>query len=109
MDNDANISADFMFADAFLLQELNNPSKASGVSDIILDEDGITWLAEKKRPTTVCRYSGTLSHHTSSRRDLRSMTIYAFVHYAYGHSNKIMVFADLQGKYYYVCTDMLHF
>src|SRR5277367_3994463 len=95
-----------MFANAFLVQELDKPSKASGVADIFLPEDGITWLAELKRPTTMCRYSGTLSHQTTSQKDLRSLTIYAFTHYAYGHSNKIMVFADLQGTY---LASLLHF
>lgn len=50
------------FADAYLAQEVEAPSVASGVAEIINPEDGLTWLVEKKRATTVSRYSGTLIH-----------------------------------------------
>jgi len=60
------------------------------------------WLVEKCRPTTVYRYSGTLSHR-SQGRDQRSSTIYAFSHFVYGHSNKTLVIADLQGTVLPIC------
>ena len=44
------------------------------------------------------RYSGTLSH-PSQGKDQRSSTIYAFSHFVYGHSNKNLVIADLQGMF----------
>jgi hypothetical protein len=85
-----------VFAEAFLGQEIGaTPSPASGLED---DDagDGLMWLVEKRRPTTVYRYSGTLSH-PSQGVDQRSSTVYAFNHFVYGHSNKTLVMADLQG------------
>jgi hypothetical protein len=84
------------FAEAFLAEEADNPSTASGVERITGEGTGLTWLVERKRPTTVTKFSGTLVH-TSARRDLRSMTICAFAHFTFGFSNNNMVFADLQG------------
>ena len=85
-----------MFADAFLGQEMeiNPPSTASGGNEF--DQERIMWLVERRRPTTVTRYSGTLLHH-SKKKDLRSLTIFAFAHFVFGHSNSQMVFADIQG------------
>ncbi|KAJ7809964.1 kinase-like domain-containing protein [Mycena olivaceomarginata] len=85
------------FADAFLAVEIKKPSKASGLASIPDEqEEGLTWIVERKRPTTVIKFSGTLIHH-SHRTDLRSATISAFAHFVYGYSNKSLVFADLQG------------
>ncbi|KAJ6449509.1 kinase-like domain-containing protein [Mycena vitilis] len=84
------------FADAFLAVEVKNPSKASGVIAIAEDGEGLTWLVERKRPTTVVKFSGTLVHQ-SHRTDLRSATVSAFAHFVYGYSNNSLVFADLQG------------
>ncbi|KAF9000906.1 kinase-like domain-containing protein, partial [Cyathus striatus] len=84
-----------IFSDGYLAQELGeNWSPASGMSTY--ETEGIMWLIEKRRPTTVIRFSGTLQH-PSSKKDLRSSTIYAFAHFAYGYSNFTVVFADLQG------------
>ena len=85
-----------MFADAYLGQEAEEtlPSPASGGGQH--DTGRIMWLIEKRRPTTVTRYSGTLMH-TANKKDLRSLTIFAFAHFAFGHSNRSMVFADIQG------------
>ena len=44
------------FADAHLAREVEAPSVASGVAEIINPEDGLTWLVEKKRAATVSRY-----------------------------------------------------
>ncbi|KAJ7203506.1 kinase-like domain-containing protein [Mycena pura] len=80
-----------------LTEEVDLPSIASGVP-IITDKDiGMTWLVERKRPMTVTKYSGTLVH-TSARKDLRSLTICAFAHFAFGFSDQSIVFADLQGS-----------
>ncbi|KAJ7099232.1 kinase-like domain-containing protein, partial [Mycena belliarum] len=84
------------FADAFLAVEVKKPSKASGVIAIAEDGEGLTWLVERKRPTTVIKFSGTLVHQ-SHRTDLRSATVSAFAHFVYGYSNNSLVFADLQG------------
>jgi hypothetical protein len=85
-----------MFADAFLGQEaeINPPSTASGGNEF--DPERIMWLVERRRPTTVTHYSGTLLHH-SKKKDLRSSTIFTFAHFVFGHSNGQMVFADIQG------------
>ena len=92
-------------ADAFLAQEIGKPSPASGIENNADDSDGhgIMWLVEKRRPSAVYRYSGTLSHH-SQGKDQRSSTIYAFSHFVYGHSNKTLVIADLQGICCSFCT-----
>ncbi|KAJ7087588.1 kinase-like domain-containing protein [Mycena belliarum] len=79
-----------------LTVEVKKPSKASGVIAIAEDGEGLTWLVEHKRPTTVIKFSGTLVHQ-SHRTDLRSATVSAFAHFVYGYSNNSLVFADLQG------------
>ena len=89
--------------DAFLGQEIGKPSLASGIeglgmSDSDADGGGIMWLVEKRRPTAMYCYSGTLSHHLQEK-DQHSSTIYAFSHFVYGHSNKTLVIVDLQGKF----------
>ncbi|KAJ7443203.1 kinase-like domain-containing protein [Mycena galericulata] len=66
-----------VFADAWLGQELNRP-------------------IESKRATMVEHYTFTLNHQ-SLRQDLCAQTIHAFAHFVYGHSNKAMVIADIQG------------
>ncbi|KAJ7835175.1 hypothetical protein B0H14DRAFT_3707190, partial [Mycena olivaceomarginata] len=73
------------FADAFLAVEVDRPSTASGVARIADGEEGMTWLMERKRPTTVIKFIGTLVHR-SHRRDLRSATISAFAHFVFGYS-----------------------
>ncbi|KAJ7875110.1 kinase-like domain-containing protein, partial [Mycena olivaceomarginata] len=93
---EVNVDEALSFAEAFLAEEADNPSTASGVERITGEGTGLTWLVERKRPTTVTKFSGTLVH-TSARRDLRSMTICAFAHFTFGFSNNNMVFADLQG------------
>lgn len=94
---DSNIlpSTVITFADAFLGQETDKFSVASGVDS--MDIDGLTWLVEKKRPTTVTRFSGTMMHRTC-RKDHQSQTVYAFSHFVYGFSNRTVVMADIQGK-----------
>jgi hypothetical protein len=89
---------DIAFADAFLAIEVDRPSTASGVAQITDTEEGLTWLVERKRPTTVIKFSGTLVHR-SHRRDLRSATISAFAHFVFGYSKGTLVVADLQGAY----------
>ncbi|KAJ6460795.1 kinase-like domain-containing protein [Mycena vitilis] len=84
------------FADAWLGQELNRPSVASGSMKIDSSQEGITWLVEDKRATTVEHFTFTLNHQTR-RRDLCAQTIHAFAHFVFGHSNKNVVFADIQG------------
>ncbi|KAJ7752502.1 hypothetical protein DFH07DRAFT_1031771 [Mycena maculata] len=84
-----------VFADAWLGQELNRPSQASGTSKIDASHEGITWLVESKRATMVEHYTFTLNHQ-SLRQDLCAQTIHAFAHFVYGHSNKAMVIADIQ-------------
>ncbi|KAK7041213.1 hypothetical protein R3P38DRAFT_3179816 [Favolaschia claudopus] len=84
------------FAHGFLAQEVDLPSVASGVAQIEADGTGLTWLVEHRRPITVTKYSGTLVH-TSTRRDLVSLTVSAFAHYVFGDSGRRMVFAYSQG------------
>ncbi|KAK7015342.1 kinase-like domain-containing protein [Favolaschia claudopus] len=96
---DRNVTAiDFniAFTDAFLAEEIESPSPASGIPQITAESPGITWLVEPKRSTSVEHFSYTLVHK-SRKKDLRSSTIYAFAHFVWGHSNQTMIFADLQG------------
>lgn len=88
--------AALIFAPSYLAKEKGTlPSPASGLE--AMDENGgVTWLIEDKRSTVVQRFSGTLSH-TRLREDLPSLTVEAFAHFAFGHSNNTYVFADLQG------------
>jgi hypothetical protein len=85
------------FSQAFLGTEIEQPSKASGVSEIGEGGEGLTWLIEHKRPTTVIKFSGTLVHH-SHRTDIQSTTIMAFAQFVFRFVNKKVVFADLQGE-----------
>lgn len=98
----ANNLKDIAFTDVFLAVEVDRPSTASGVHLITENDDGLTWLVERKRPSTVIKFSGTLVHH-SHRRDLRSATISAFAHFVFGYSKRTLVVADLQGNFYTVC------
>ncbi|KAJ7921281.1 kinase-like domain-containing protein [Mycena leptocephala] len=93
---DVSVDTNIAFADAFLAIEVDRPSTASGVAQITDTEEGLTWLVERKRPTTVIKFSGTLVHR-SHRRDLRSATISAFAHFVFGYSKGTLVVADLQG------------
>ncbi|KAJ7925694.1 kinase-like domain-containing protein, partial [Mycena leptocephala] len=81
---------------AFLAVEVDRPSTASGVHLITENDDDLTWFVERKRPSTVITFSGTLVHH-SHRRELRSATISAFAHFVFGYSKRTLVVADLQG------------
>ncbi|KAJ7810136.1 kinase-like domain-containing protein [Mycena leptocephala] len=93
---DVSVDTNIAFADAFLAIEVDCPSMASGVAQITDKEEGLTWLVEHKRPTTVIKFSGTLVHR-SHRRDRRSATISAFAHFVFGYSKGTLVVADLQG------------
>ncbi|KAK6997328.1 hypothetical protein R3P38DRAFT_3623649 [Favolaschia claudopus] len=87
---DRNVTAiDFniAFTDAFLAEEIESPSPASGIPQITAESPGITWLVEPKRSTSVEHFSYTLVHK-SRKSDLRSSTIYAFAHFVWGHSNQ---------------------
>ncbi|KAJ7885239.1 kinase-like domain-containing protein [Mycena leptocephala] len=92
---DVSVDTNIAFADAFFAIEVDRPSTASGVAQITDTEEGLTWLVERKRPTTVIKFSGTLVH-CSHRRDLRSATISAFAHFVFGYSKGTLVVADLQ-------------
>ncbi|KAJ7938507.1 kinase-like domain-containing protein [Mycena leptocephala] len=93
---DVSVDTNIAFADAFLAVEVDRPSVASGVHMITDDDDGLTWLVERKRPSTVTKFSGTLVHR-SHRKDLCSATISAFAHFVFGYSKCSLVVADLQG------------
>ncbi|KAF8161813.1 kinase-like domain-containing protein [Mycena galopus ATCC 62051] len=84
------------FARAFLGEEIESPTPASCVKEITPDSPGLTWLVEFKRSSTVEHFTYTLSHR-STKRDLQSSTIYAFAHFIWGHGNKRLIIADIQG------------
>lgn len=86
--------SDICFASAYLAQETGTFSIASGIDSF--DSEGITWLVEQKRPTTVIKFTGTLNHR-QRQRDMRGLTVQAFAHFVYGYSKQTLVFSDLQG------------
>src|ERR1700678_3686519 len=93
---------DLTFTDAFLgLEHQPTLSMASGHNTCSQHPDsegeGLTWLIEPKRTKVVQRFSHTL-HHKSRQLDLLSLTIAAFSHFVYGHSNSSLVLADIQGE-----------
>ncbi|KAJ6544934.1 kinase-like domain-containing protein [Mycena sp. CBHHK59/15] len=90
------VDSDMAFAEAFLAEEIKSPSPASGVKEIDTDSPGLTWLVESKRSSFVEHFTFTLSHKLH-KKDLRSATIHAFTHFSWGHSNRSLVFADIQG------------
>ncbi|KAH6893870.1 kinase-like domain-containing protein [Coprinopsis sp. MPI-PUGE-AT-0042] len=107
-----NVFQNLSFAKAFLLEEQGLPSPASSLSaptpttehegeDETMAEGaeklpGLMWLVEKRHPSShIVRFSGTLQH-PSAHSDLMHLTIYAFNHFVFGHTNHQLVFADLQ-------------
>jgi hypothetical protein len=100
------------FTDAFLVQELNGISPASGMeespSDDADSEDnntgtsspmGLMWLVEKRHASErVQKFCGTL-RHTSSSSDLAHLTVSAFNHFVYQFTHKKLIYADLQGAF----------
>ncbi len=93
------IWVDIAFVSAYLAQEQPTTggkwSVASGLNETQFE--GLNWLVEPKRPSTLIKYSGTLNY-PSDRTDLRALTIYAFIHFVYGFSQNNIVFADVQGQ-----------
>jgi Alpha-kinase family len=97
---------DIMFAEAFLGEETGPTPSPASKSDYL--DNKIRWLVEMRRPTTVTRFSGTLLHTTAHKHDLQSMTIFAFAHFVWRHSNNKMVFADIQGRFLWTFQVGLH-
>ncbi|KAJ7082793.1 kinase-like domain-containing protein, partial [Mycena epipterygia] len=96
--NNLNIAVDYnlAFAEAFLGEETDRPSPASGLNEVEFGTSGLTWLIEPKCSSTVEHFTYTLSQK-SHKKDLRSGTIHAFAHFVWGHSNQMLVLADIQG------------
>ncbi|KAG6848200.1 hypothetical protein H0H93_002484 [Arthromyces matolae] len=89
---------DLSIADAFLAEEVEAHSVASGEAegDPTDFTNGVTWLVEPKRSLALTKFSGTLQHGTSNH-DLKSLTVYAWAHFVFGYSQESMVVADIQG------------
>ncbi|KAJ3504244.1 hypothetical protein NMY22_g17987 [Coprinellus aureogranulatus] len=108
-----DVNTAIAFATAFIVQEVQDkPSPASGMKSYIpryngsQEFDGIYWLIELYRAgKSLTRISGTLSH-LCNLSDLLSLTIYAFVHYAYAYTGRDVVFADIQGTNPFVSSDL---
>ncbi|KAF7366586.1 hypothetical protein MSAN_00916100 [Mycena sanguinolenta] len=96
--NDLNVPVEtnLAFAEGFLAEELHSPTPASGVKEIDSELPGLTWLVEPKQSSIVEHFTYTLAHK-SHKKDLRSATVQAFAHLVWGHSNRTLIFADLQG------------
>ncbi|KAG2015179.1 atypical/Alpha protein kinase [Coprinopsis cinerea AmutBmut pab1-1] len=91
------------FAKGLLLQEIGKHSPASGqLCDSETDHDGqevigIKWLAEERHLSRrIVRFCGTMQHQTT-RTDLAYQTVHTFNHFVYLHTNRQLIFADLQG------------
>jgi len=83
----------------------SKPSTASGVTaeDVAASAHaGPFWLIEQHRTPIVTHYSYTMNHPTP--KNDKANSIITFAHFAYLHSNRNMVFADLQGI---ICSDLL--
>ncbi|KAJ6473885.1 kinase-like domain-containing protein, partial [Mycena sanguinolenta] len=95
---DLNVAVDtkLAFAEAFLAEELKFPSPASGIKEIGPESPGMTWLVEPRRSSIVEHFTYMLSHKLH-KKDSRSATVHAFAHFVWGHSNRTLIFADLQG------------
>lgn len=96
----AKVSVDkaIQFSSAFVGEETDSSesSFASGLREGPSSLNKVYWLVEPKRPSTVTKFSGTLSHQMN-RKDLQSLTIAAFAHFVYLKSKATRVFADIQG------------
>ena len=107
---------DLEFADTFVGQEVDGPSRVSMSithhpdenweldnegweldSESDKDGKGICWLVEQEQPKTVIKFGGTLQFSLDSGSQI-SVTINAFIHFTYVYSREMLVFADLQGE-----------
>ena len=68
-----------------------------------LDENSsmprVCWLLEPLRTTSYTLYTGTLKH--PNLRGKLGSSIHAYVRYVFEMSSRDMLFADVQGAYYY--------
>lgn len=87
---------DLIFSSGFLVRELGVASATSGFTTI----DSAVWLVEPLRTKSFDKFTGTLQHPSPERQDKCGLTIAAFTHHVYETSNRTIVFADLQGKFY---------
>ncbi|KAF7288887.1 hypothetical protein MIND_01404600 [Mycena indigotica] len=95
---DVSVDQNITAAEVFIAKEVEQASRASGMllSELKEDDEAIEWLVEERRAQAVKKISGTLSHKQLAN-DLVSSTVSAFAHFAFGFSNRQLVFADLQG------------
>lgn len=78
---------------AFLVRETGQPSEASGFGE---DDYGeAIWLVEPRRPQSVRKFCGTLTHPLA--KDKTAITISALTHFIYDKAGGGIVFADVQG------------
>ena len=85
------------FVDAYLGTEVE-PTGITGHEDDGEIPTPWTWIVEPRRPMSVTKWSGTLTH-PNHHGDLIGATICAFVHFAYVYSHNSIVFADIQGMF----------
>lgn len=99
---------DVQFSSAFIGEEIDSLERsiASGLRGEPGSLKKVYWWVEPKRPSTVTKFGGTLSHQMN-RKDLQSLTIAAFAHFVYLKSKATRVFADIQGTN--VPLDLIYF
>lgn len=61
------------------------------------NDNGISWLVEQKRASTVTHFTYTLNHHRRQVDNLLILTVHAFAHFVFGISDRLLVMADIQG------------
>jgi hypothetical protein len=94
--------SDIQFVQAILAKEVpgeSEPSQASHTNSIELmtsQVNAVYWLLEEQCTPIVNRHSFTLSH--PKQHTFRGKTVATFTHFAWLHSNKTLVFCDMQGS-----------
>jgi hypothetical protein len=86
---------DLHFVNAYIGTEVE-PTRIVGLKDDSAAPMPWAWIVERRRPMSVLKWSGTLTH-PNHHTDLVGATICAFVHFAYIFSQRSLVFADIQG------------
>lgn len=91
-------SLDIVVSEGFLAREIGQPSSASSLAPF--GDDAAVWLVEPRRTKAVRKFSGTLVH--PNRQDKLGQTLSAFAHFVYESSGNELVFADIQGCFFYL-------
>jgi hypothetical protein len=65
----------------------------------IIGEKGAMWLVKPQQTTSVVKFSGTLQHPSQDNKVGKTIT--AFAHFVFTISKQSLVFADIQGWWFF--------